>query len=236
GHVPVEVLLWTAADAALQPDIRLIEAFGLGAMMSQEKLDVLNAERRPEERRTVADCLAPFDVDAQGTIVGNAGSGVVVTTLEFAIEHGLDVTSILVGWGQSGETGGKAHLAGVGYGGENAIIHALRMSHDGHGYGVADFDYYVAHATGTRTNSRSDLINARAAREAAVRAQGYRGRLSPMTVGAPKALGDGHTMGETGLKAVGEGIHHVLGDPTVGVPTLRRLDGDLGPLTDDFVL
>src|SRR5262249_43827823 len=104
GYVPVDVLLWTAADAALQPDSRLIEAFGLGAMMSQAKLDALNATRGPAERRAVAESLAPFDVDAQGTVVGHAGSGALVTTLDFALRNFLDVTSIIVGWGQSGET------------------------------------------------------------------------------------------------------------------------------------
>jgi hypothetical protein len=55
-------------------------------------------------------------------------------------------------------------------------------------------------------------------------------------VGAPKAIGDGHTMGETGLKAVGEAIHHLLGAPAVGVPTLRTIDPELGALADHFVL
>jgi 3-oxoacyl-[acyl-carrier-protein] synthase II len=57
-----------------------------------------------------------------------------------------------------------------------------------------------------------------------------------MTVGAPKALGDGHTMGETGLKAVGEGLHYVLGQPAVGIPTLRTIDGELGSVAEDFLL
>jgi 3-oxoacyl-(acyl-carrier-protein) synthase len=236
GHVPVDVLLWTAADAALQPDVRLIEAFGLGAMMSQEKLDALNAERRPEERRSVADCLAPFDLDAHGTVVGHAGSGVLVTTLEFALRNFLDVTSIIVGWGQSGETGGKGHFAGVGFGGENASIVALEMSAKGHGYGIEDFRHVVAHATGTRTNSRTDLAAAHAARLAAAELQGFKGRLPEMSVGAPKAIGDGHSMGETGLKAVSEAIHYLCGAQTVGIPTLRTVDPDLGEPAEFFRL
>jgi 3-oxoacyl-(acyl-carrier-protein) synthase len=236
GHPTPELLLWTAADAGLAPDARILEGFGVGGLMTAEKIEEINRGRRPEERRSTAECLAPFDMDAQGTVVGNAGSGVIVTTLEFALRHTLDITSIVVGWGQSGETGGKAHLAGVGFGGENAIIHAFRMACDGHGYGVADFDYYVAHATGTHTNSRSDLLVAQAARRAAAAAQGYGGPLPLMRVGAPKAAGDGHTMGETGLKAVTEAIHYVLGESAVGVPTLRRLDPELGPVTEHFVL
>lgn len=236
GHVPAEVLLWTAADAALQPDTRLIEAFGLGAMMSQEKLDALNAGRSPDERRAASDCLAPFDLDAQGTVVGNAGSGVLVTTLEFALAHFLDITSVVVGWGQSGETGGKGHFAGVGFGGENASIVALQMGSEAHGYGLTDFGHVVAHATGTRTNSRTDLAAAHAARLAAAELQGFKGRLPELSVGAPKAIGDGHSMGETGLKAVSEAIHYLCGEPTVGIPTLRRVDPELGEPAEFFRL
>lgn len=228
GHLPATVLLWTAADAALGLDARILEAFGEGAMMSEDKLDALNAGRAPGERRHLSDCLAPFDIDAQGTVVGHAGSAVLVTTLEFALANFLDVSSLVVGFGQSGETGGKGHFAGVGFGGENASIIAYQMAREGHGYGVTDFQHLVAHATGTRTNSRTDLAAAHAARLAAAEMQGFLGRLPPMTVGAPKAIGDGHSMGEAGLKAVSEAIHYVLGDLSVGIPTLRRLDDELG--------
>lgn len=236
GHVSTEVLLWTAADAALLPDARILEAFGIGAMMSRAKLDAMNAGRDPDSQRLVGDSLAPFDLDAQGTVVGNAGSGVLVTTLDFALRNGLDVTSLIVGWGQSGETGGKGHFAGVGFGGENATIVALEMAHAAHGYGVTDFEHLVAHATGTRTNSRTDLAATHAARTAAAELQGFSSRLPVMTVGAPKAIGDGHSMGETGLKAVSEAIHYLLGEQSVGVPTLRRIDGELGEPAEYFRL
>ena len=236
GHVCPDIVVWTAADAALAPDARILEGFGIGAMMSVEKLEQINAGRADHERRSVAECLAPFDVDAQGTVVGHAGSGVVVTTLDFALRHFLDITSIIVGWGQSGETGGKGHFAGVGFGGENASIVALDMAARAHGCSVAEFGYYVAHATGTRTNSRSDLTVAHAARQAAAAMQGYRERLPVMRVGAPKAIGDGHSMGETGLKAVSEAIHYLLGEPAVGIPTLRRIDDEMGPVAEHFHL
>jgi hypothetical protein len=236
GHPRPDLVLWTAADAVLRPDFTVLEAFGIGAMMSREKLDVLNAGRAEGERRSVADSLAPFDIDAQGTVVGNAGSGLVITTLDFALRNFLDITSIVVGWGQSGETGGKGHFAGVGFGGENAILFSLEMARKGHGYGVADFQHFVAHATGTRTNSKTDLSTAHAARTSAAEDEGRTGPLPVMTVGAPKAVGDGHSMGETGLKAVGEAIQYLQGNPTVGVPTLRRRDPDLGPAAEFFHL
>jgi hypothetical protein len=57
-----------------------------------------------------------------------------------------------------------------------------------------------------------------------------------MSVGAPKAVGDGHSMGETGLKAVSEAVHYLCGEATVGIPTLRRVDPDLGEPAEFFRL
>jgi 3-oxoacyl-[acyl-carrier-protein] synthase II len=236
GYQRPAIALWTAADAATRPHWGILDAFGPGALMTRTKLDTLNASRGESERRSVSDCLAPFDIDANGTVVGEAGSGLLVTTLDFALRNFLDITSIIVGWGQSGEAGGKAHFAGVGFGGENALIHALELAYQGHGYGVNDFQHLVAHATGTRTNSKTDLTTAANARGAAARRQSIAGSLKPMTVGTPKALGDGHTMGETGLKAVSQAIQYLLGTRVVGVPTLRTPDPDLGDVVQSFVL
>jgi 3-oxoacyl-(acyl-carrier-protein) synthase len=236
GYVRPVIALWTAADAATRPNWEVLDAFGPGALMTRGKLETMNASRAPAEQRAVSDSLAPFDIDANGTVVGEAGSGVLVTTLDFALRNFLDITSIIVGWGQSGEAGGKAHFAGVGFGGENAIMHSLELAYRGHGYGVGDFDYLVAHATGTRTNSKTDLTTAANARSAAAERQGRKGRLDPMIVGTPKAIGDGHTMGETGLKAVAQALQFLLGKQAVGVPTLRQLDPDLGTVAESFVL
>jgi 3-oxoacyl-(acyl-carrier-protein) synthase len=188
------------------------------------------------ERRSIADSLAPFDIDASGTVVGHGGSGLLITTLKFALENFLDITSIIVGWGQSGEAGGKAHFAGVGFGGENAVVHAFDMAHQGHGYGVQDFQYLVAHATGTRTNSKTDLTTAAAGRNAAALRQKFTGELPQVLVGTPKAVGDGHSMGETGLKAVSQALQYLIGEQAVGVPTLRNRDPELGPAAEQFVL
>ena len=234
-HRP-KVALWTAADAATRPSQRVLEAFGPGALMTSAKLEALNEGRQRDERRAVGDSLAPFDIDANGTVVGDGGSGVLVTTLDFALRNFLDITSIIVGWGQSGETGGKAHFAGVGFGGENALLQAFEIAREAHGHGVGDFRYLVAHATGTRTNSKTDLTTVANARLIAAGQAGSTATLPRMTVGTPKAAGDGHTMGETGLKAVSQAIRHLLGEPAIGVPTLRRLDPDLAHLTETFDL
>jgi 3-oxoacyl-[acyl-carrier-protein] synthase II len=233
-HRP-KVALWTSADAATQAGYRILEAFGPNALMTSSKLEALNEGRAPSDRRSVADSLAPFDVDASGTVVGDAGSGVVITTLDFALRNFLDITSIIVGWGQSGETGGKAHFAGVGFGGENALVHALELAREGHGDGVGAFGYLVAHATGTRTNSKTDLTMVANALAIAARQSGA-SAIPRLAVGTPKAVGDGHTMGETGLKAVSQAIRYLLGEPAIGIPTLRNLDPALAHLEAAFVL
>ncbi len=231
-----EVVLWTAADAPTLPGYQVLEGFGPNALVTSTKLETMNEGRAAGDQRSVADSLAPFDVDANGTVIGDGGSGVLVTTMDFALRNQLDITSIIVGWGHSGETGGKAHFAGVGFGGENAMIHAYDMAREGHGIGVADFEYLVAHATGTSTNSKTDLAAAAAARSIAMERSGNNNQLPPMRVGTPKALGDGHTMGETGLKAVSHAITYLLGQPSVGVPTLRNLDPALGTAAEQFTL
>jgi 3-oxoacyl-[acyl-carrier-protein] synthase II len=236
GYQRPQMTLWTAADAATRPNWQILDAFGPGALMTRGKLETLNAGRSAAEQRSVADSLAPFDIDANGTVVGEGGSGLLVTTLDFALRNFLDITSIIVGWGQSGEAGGKAHFAGVGFGGENALMHALELAYRGHGYRVADFQYLVAHATGTRTNSKTDLTTVASARSAAAQRQGLKDPLPAMAVGTPKAVGDGHTMGETGLKAISQALQFLLGKPAVGVPTLRHLDPDLGAVAESFTL
>ncbi|HET9446337.1 MAG TPA: hypothetical protein VFO35_08770 [Steroidobacteraceae bacterium] len=236
GYQRPTMTLWTAADAATRPRWQILDAFGPGALMTRTKLTAMNAGRAPSEQRDVGDSLAPFDIDANGTVVGEGGSGVLITTLDFALRNFLDITSIIVGWGQSGEAGGKAHFAGVGFGGENALIHAFDLAHRGHGYGVADFQYLVAHATGTRTNSKTDLTTASNARTSAAERQGRKGPLPTMAVGTPKAVGDGHTMGETGLKALSQALQFLLGKTSVGIPTLRNLDPELGPAAESFKL
>jgi 3-oxoacyl-[acyl-carrier-protein] synthase II len=138
------IVLWCAADAPTLPAWQVLDGFGPGALVTSAKVTELNVGRPAAEQRSIADSLAPFDVDACGTVVGDGGSGLLVTTLDVALRHGLDVTSIVVGWGQSGETGGKAHFAGVGFGGENALIQAFEIARHAHGYGVADFGYLAA--------------------------------------------------------------------------------------------
>src|SRR5262245_47762834 len=69
GHPAPDLLMWTAADAALQPDARVLEGFGVGGLMSMQKLDEINRARSQEDRRSPAECLAPFDVEDRKSVV-----------------------------------------------------------------------------------------------------------------------------------------------------------------------
>lgn len=228
------MILWTAADTPTLPAWQVMDGFGPGALVTTDKLEAMNADRPEAQRRSVSDSLAPFDIDACGTVVGDGGTGLLVTTLDVALREGLDITSIIAGWGQSGETGGKAHFAGVGFGGENALIQAFQVAREAHGYGVADFEYLAAHATGTRTNSRTDLTSVATAREMAAALGG--GTVPTIKVGTPKSLGAGHTMGDAGLKEVAHALRYVLGETAVGLPTLRTVDPELGEVVEQFEL
>ena len=48
--------------------------------------------------------------------------------------------------------------------------------------------------------------------------------------------GDGHSMGETGLKAVSQAVQYLLGKPAVTLPTLRTPDPALGAAAEQFIL
>lgn len=228
------MVLWTSADAALGPDARILEGFGPEVLMTEEKLKAgLGGRGRPLSR-----ALAPFDIDANGTIVGNGGFGLIITTLEFAMANFLDITSIIPGWGQSSEAGGKGQFAGVGFGGENATFMSLMMAFEDHGFGVNDFEHEDDHGTGTRRNSKSSLKTLSDARRAAAAEQGFLGRLVRMTVGAPKSAqpGTGHPMGPAGALSAKEALHYVMGQPTVGIPTMDNPDPELGEELENYDL
>lgn len=88
---------------------------------------------------------APGDAKSVSTetVVSHAGSGVLITALKFALENLLDITSTIVGWGQSGEAWGK--LTSLDW----ALVAKMQscrhdLAFEGHGYTVDDFKYLVA--------------------------------------------------------------------------------------------
>jgi hypothetical protein len=226
GLPKADMLLSSGVDAALADDYDIMVAFGDKALVNGHDL--------VKTGRSVADCLAPLDQDATGTVVGNGGGAVLFTTLEFAVKNFLPIKAIVPGWGQSGETGGKQHMAGVGYGGDNALAIGYNMADEGHGFGVEHFGHLGGHLTGTTSNTKTDLSAAKRARRKAAKRQGKDGnKLPKMTLGATKAKA-AHTQGAAGMLALQEGIFYVMGKPTVGIPTFRKLHKDIGAEAEDF--
>lgn len=220
GVTPVNLGVLTSADAILLPGGEINEGFGR-ALANALALEA--AGREPSEALGVLSKQG-----ALGTLVGNMGVGLIPTTLEFAFTHFLDVAAIVVGWGQSGESGGKQHAAGVGFGGENAIFNALKMAEDGHGF-VDSFGYYVGHNTGTPTNAATELTLLDDTRREYENERGRHGPLRRIKVGAPKATrpGTGHSNGPAGLQSAKEAIHYVSGERVIGAPMYGDVHPDL---------
>lgn len=209
----IDIGLWLAADAVLTPHAHILEGFGEGAMISRANL--------AKSGREVGDSLAPYDVDSCGTAAGNGGYGIVVTTLEYALRHFLDITGIITGWGNSCETGGNNHSAGVGFGGDNSTRGALIMSYEDHGVGVERYTYRFAHATGTPTNSKTDAAGFEEVRRDQAEVQGFRDTLPRVAFGAAKP-DLGHEMAVAGSRAAEAGVHYLTGRRAPGIRTLRR--------------
>ena len=105
----------------------MLDAFGPGALMTRSKLDAINAAPAGRKNSALSRTVSRRSMSMPtARSSARAGPDVLVTTLDFALRNFLDVTSIIVGWGQSGEAGGKAHFAGVGFGGENATDSCAR--------------------------------------------------------------------------------------------------------------
>lgn len=209
----IEVALWGASDAPISGDGRLNEAF---------KIALVNEGQRMKRGIPPGESLRPFDRNMLGTVAGNLGGALVVTTLETAMRHFLDVVAVVPGWGQSNEAGGKSHVGGVGYRGGNAAIRAFQRAHVEHGLGINAFEYWAAHGTGTIVNSLTDMDVMMEVRRRVATAQGLTEPLVSMLVGAIKAL-VGHSWGAAGIPQVRECIKYVMGREACGVPNFQTL-------------
>jgi 3-oxoacyl-[acyl-carrier-protein] synthase II len=210
----------------------------------------MTSERIPEGR-DVKTCFCPYDRDAGGTFCGNGGSAMIVTTAEFAMKHGLDITSVFLGWGTSAESGVPEHTSGVGYGGANAMILALEMAYRNFGVGVRRITRFNAHGTSTAVNSKTDLLTA--VQAMLIRTVMERdGRLPDdldldrlyaenknslprnLKLAASKAAGHAHPIGPCGIISAGDGTYYLRGEKGVGVPNFRRLPDKVGDEASHF--
>ncbi len=216
----LDLFLLAAADAAMKGDGRILEMFAAAVA------------REIQEGRTPFERVAPLDEEVQAMLPGHVGGGFLFTTLDVAFEHELDVVGIVTGWGTSGETRGQ-HFAGVGFGGENALMRSFLMSHHFHGFGVEDYDYYSGHNTGTKVNTVTEIIGVLEARKKAAEDLGYHGSLPRLKVGAPKTR-DGHGMGAGSVRGLQGISYYVMGQKAMGIPTFRNLNRRLQPIIGEL--
>ena len=216
-----DVLLWTAADAGLEPDARILEGFGPGGLMSMPKLDAINRDRRPARggRRPTAWRPSTSTRRARWSATPARASSSPRSSSPCA----------------TGSTSRRSSSAGV-----RAARRAARRTSPGSASGARTRSStrcaWPTTATATtwptstttwpmppaptRTRGPTSPLPTRRG-GAAAEAQGYQGRLPLMRVGAPRPSATATPWARPGLKAVAEAIHYVLGQPAVGVPTLR---------------
>jgi 3-oxoacyl-[acyl-carrier-protein] synthase II len=126
--------------------------------------------------------LRPFDVDREGTILGEGAGVLVVESLESARRRGARIRGEILGYGESSDAG---HVTGPSAEGQaRAIVGALTSA----GIGPEDVGYVNAHGTATRSNDSTESAALRSA---------LGGEADRILVGSSKSF-FGHTLGASG--------------------------------------
>lgn len=218
-----KIMLLGSADAAIGVRGRNVVGFGEAAV-------------KDLKGRCIDQALGAWDQDASGTIVGEGGYAVLVTSLKFAIENKLDILGLCTGYSECLENGLKAVMSGIGFGGHQALYQALRMSYEDHGFGLEDFDHLEAHATGTALNAMTEPRAVSTARRRFAEFVKFSGSLPQMTVGASKAVMGAHLMGPAGAISLQKGLLHILGRSTWGIPGFKKHHPEVGPEIEEYKL
>lgn len=126
--------------------------------------------------------LRPFDVDREGTILGEGAGVLVLESLESATRRGARVRGEILGYGESSDAG---HLTGPSADGQaRAIVRALESAR----IGPEEVGYVNAHGTATRSNDSTESMALRSALGSAT---------DRILVGSSKSY-FGHTLGASG--------------------------------------
>ncbi len=126
--------------------------------------------------------LRPFDVDREGTILGEGAGVLVVESLDSATRRGVRARGEILGYGESSDAG---HVTGPSADGQaRAIERALESA----GIGPEDVGYVNAHGTATRSNDSTESAALRAA---------LGDEADRILVGSSKSY-FGHTLGASG--------------------------------------
>lgn len=96
----------------------------------------------------------PFDADRDGFVLGEGAGGVILESLEHALDRGAEIVAEVVGYGQSADAHHMTAPAPEGAGAQIAMRGALKDA----GLEPGDVDYINAHGTSTPANDLNETL------------------------------------------------------------------------------
>jgi 3-oxoacyl-[acyl-carrier-protein] synthase II len=150
----------------------------------------------------------PFDADRDGFVLGEGAGGVILESLEHALDRGADILAEVSGFGQSADAHHMTAPAPEGAGAQLAMRAALQ---DG-GLSPEDVDYINAHGTSTPANDVNETRAVKAVFGDAAR---------ELVMGSTKSM-TGHLLGAAGgveAAIAALVVHHGAIPPTINFET-----------------
>lgn len=154
------------------------------------------------------ETLRPFDVDRDGTVLGEGAAAFTLETLEGAQARGTEVLAEFLGSGSTSEATGVLGIQPDGEG----LVRAIQMALEDAGLGPEGIGMVVAHGNGTPTSDAS---------EAAALHQVFGGDIPPVT-GFKWATG--HTIAASGTIDLALAIKALQENKVPAIATLDSLD------------
>ncbi len=154
--------------------------------------------------------VAPFDVGADGTLLGEGAGLVALKRLEDAERDGNDIYAVIKGVGTSSDGRSKSVYAPVSAGQANAI----RRAYDVAGYGPDSVELVEAHGTGTKAGDVAEVGGLKLAFD-----DGARQDRQWCQLGSVKSQ-IGHTKsaaGTAGLMKIALALHEKVLPPTINI-------------------
>lgn len=161
------------------------------------------------------DTCRPFDIDANGTLLGEGAAAMVLETADFAKRRSAPRRGRLTGVASTTDTAGATNPDPEGVGATRVLVQALVRA----GRGAGQVAYINAHGSGTPVNDAMEI-------KAFNRVFGGSGCLVSSTKSA-----FGHTLGATGLMeaiVALEALRRGMAPPTAGLSTAVNEASDLG--------
>ena len=150
----------------------------------------------------------PFDAERDGFVMGEGAGGVILESLEHALDRGADIVAEVVGFGQSADAYHMTAPAPEGAGAQLAMRYAL----DEAGLQPGDIDYINAHGTSTPANDLNETLAVKAV---------FGDAAYDLVMGSTKSM-TGHLLGAAGaVEAIISGLALKTGKipPTINFST-----------------